>query len=162
MLDPGKPSFTPKKGKTSIVMFVGLQGIWTFKWCLSPFNLLFCLTLIIFTMLNSVEAFLIRRWVQPNFIRLTGTIEIPIILTLLRHDLLNDFFVNASQGREKLLHVPNMHITTRRRAGNLLWSVLTHLGLVRLISWSRMPQKLKFPFTEGNFSDKILMFVCFH
>ncbi|KAK9087603.1 hypothetical protein Syun_029997 [Stephania yunnanensis] len=26
MLDPGKPSFTPKKGKTSIVMFVGLQG----------------------------------------------------------------------------------------------------------------------------------------
>ncbi|KAL6005909.1 hypothetical protein ACLOJK_039954 [Asimina triloba] len=25
MLDPGKPSFTPKKGKTSIVMFVGLQ-----------------------------------------------------------------------------------------------------------------------------------------
>lgn len=27
MLDPGKPSFTPKKGKTSVVMFVGLQGI---------------------------------------------------------------------------------------------------------------------------------------
>ncbi|KVI06046.1 AAA+ ATPase domain-containing protein [Cynara cardunculus var. scolymus] len=26
MLDPGKPSFAPKKGKTSIVMFVGLQG----------------------------------------------------------------------------------------------------------------------------------------
>ncbi|GAB4842098.1 hypothetical protein Ancab_012058 [Ancistrocladus abbreviatus] len=26
MLDAGKPSFTPKKGKTSIVMFVGLQG----------------------------------------------------------------------------------------------------------------------------------------
>lgn len=26
MLDPGKPSFTPKKGKPSIVMFVGLQG----------------------------------------------------------------------------------------------------------------------------------------
>ncbi|KAL2554908.1 Signal recognition particle 54 kDa protein 3 [Forsythia ovata] len=26
MLDPGKPSFTPKKGKTSVVMFVGLQG----------------------------------------------------------------------------------------------------------------------------------------
>ncbi|KAG5115048.1 hypothetical protein JHK82_038317 [Glycine max] len=28
ILDPGKPSFTPKKGKTSVVMFVGLQGIW--------------------------------------------------------------------------------------------------------------------------------------
>ncbi|KAI6689925.1 hypothetical protein NL676_026753 [Syzygium grande] len=27
MLDPGKPSFTPKKGKTSVVMFVGLQGL---------------------------------------------------------------------------------------------------------------------------------------
>lgn len=27
MLDPGKPSFTPKKGKPSVVMFVGLQGI---------------------------------------------------------------------------------------------------------------------------------------
>lgn len=27
MLDPGKPSFTPKKAKTSVVMFVGLQGI---------------------------------------------------------------------------------------------------------------------------------------
>ena len=27
MLDAGKPSFTPKKGKPSIVMFVGLQGI---------------------------------------------------------------------------------------------------------------------------------------
>lgn len=27
MLDPGKPSFTPKKGKTSVVMFVGLQGM---------------------------------------------------------------------------------------------------------------------------------------
>lgn len=27
MLDPGKPSFSPKKGKPSIVMFVGLQGI---------------------------------------------------------------------------------------------------------------------------------------
>lgn len=26
MLDPGKPSFTPKKGKASVVMFVGLQG----------------------------------------------------------------------------------------------------------------------------------------
>ncbi|KAI3455300.1 hypothetical protein Pfo_011963 [Paulownia fortunei] len=26
VLDPGKPSFTPKKGKTSVVMFVGLQG----------------------------------------------------------------------------------------------------------------------------------------
>ncbi|KAG4947851.1 hypothetical protein JHK85_041696 [Glycine max] len=25
ILDPGKPSFTPKKGKTSVVMFVGLQ-----------------------------------------------------------------------------------------------------------------------------------------
>lgn len=27
ILDPGKPSFTPKKGKTSVVMFVGLQGL---------------------------------------------------------------------------------------------------------------------------------------
>ena len=27
MLDPGKPSFTPKKAKTSVVMFVGLQGM---------------------------------------------------------------------------------------------------------------------------------------
>ncbi|OVA02818.1 Signal recognition particle [Macleaya cordata] len=26
MLDTGKPSFTPKRGKTSVVMFVGLQG----------------------------------------------------------------------------------------------------------------------------------------
>ncbi|CAA0816463.1 Signal recognition particle 54 kDa protein 3 [Striga hermonthica] len=26
ILDPGKPSFTPKKGKTSVIMFVGLQG----------------------------------------------------------------------------------------------------------------------------------------
>ncbi|KAK8457456.1 hypothetical protein SEVIR_3G189200v4 [Setaria viridis] len=26
MLDPGKPSFTPSKGKPSVVMFVGLQG----------------------------------------------------------------------------------------------------------------------------------------
>ncbi|KAJ1703635.1 hypothetical protein LUZ63_003414 [Rhynchospora breviuscula] len=26
MLDPGIPSFTPKKGKTSVIMFVGLQG----------------------------------------------------------------------------------------------------------------------------------------
>ncbi|RDX80144.1 hypothetical protein CR513_39333 [Mucuna pruriens] len=26
ILDPGKPSFTPKKAKTSVVMFVGLQG----------------------------------------------------------------------------------------------------------------------------------------
>ncbi|KAL7143228.1 hypothetical protein ABFS83_08G177500 [Erythranthe nasuta] len=26
ILDPGKPSFAPKKGKTSVVMFVGLQG----------------------------------------------------------------------------------------------------------------------------------------
>ncbi|XP_010049962.2 signal recognition particle 54 kDa protein 2 [Eucalyptus grandis] len=26
MLDPGKPSFTPQKGKTSVIMFVGLQG----------------------------------------------------------------------------------------------------------------------------------------
>ncbi|BFG41086.1 hypothetical protein CerSpe_273610 [Prunus speciosa] len=26
MLDPGKPSFTPKKGKPSVVMFSGLQG----------------------------------------------------------------------------------------------------------------------------------------
>ncbi|KAF7028015.1 hypothetical protein CFC21_041768 [Triticum aestivum] len=25
MLDPGKPAFTPKKGKPSVVMFVGLQ-----------------------------------------------------------------------------------------------------------------------------------------
>jgi signal recognition particle subunit SRP54 len=27
MLDPGKSSFVPKKGKTSVVMFVGLQGL---------------------------------------------------------------------------------------------------------------------------------------
>ena len=26
MLDPGKPCFAPKKGKTSVVMLVGLQG----------------------------------------------------------------------------------------------------------------------------------------
>jgi signal recognition particle subunit SRP54 len=26
MLDPGKPSFTPSKGKPNVVMFVGLQG----------------------------------------------------------------------------------------------------------------------------------------
>ncbi|XP_044392644.1 signal recognition particle 54 kDa protein 2-like [Triticum aestivum] len=26
MLDPGKPVFNPKKGKPSVVMFVGLQG----------------------------------------------------------------------------------------------------------------------------------------
>jgi signal recognition particle subunit SRP54 len=26
MLDPGKPCFTPKKGKTSAIMLVGLQG----------------------------------------------------------------------------------------------------------------------------------------
>ena len=26
MLDPGKPAFTPSKGKPSVVMFVGLQG----------------------------------------------------------------------------------------------------------------------------------------
>ncbi|KAK8949712.1 hypothetical protein KSP39_PZI005764 [Platanthera zijinensis] len=26
MMDPGKPSFTPKKGKSCVVMFVGLQG----------------------------------------------------------------------------------------------------------------------------------------
>ncbi|GAY65636.1 hypothetical protein CUMW_242670 [Citrus unshiu] len=26
ILDPGKPSFTPKKGKPSVIMFVGLQG----------------------------------------------------------------------------------------------------------------------------------------
>ncbi|PPD76366.1 hypothetical protein GOBAR_DD26713 [Gossypium barbadense] len=35
MLDPGKPAFTPKKGKTSVVMFVGLQG----KLCLHPHGL---------------------------------------------------------------------------------------------------------------------------
>ncbi|TVU37570.1 hypothetical protein EJB05_10892 [Eragrostis curvula] len=29
MLDPGKPSFTPKKGKPSVVMFVGLQALET-------------------------------------------------------------------------------------------------------------------------------------
>lgn len=29
MLDPGKPSFTPTKRKPSVVMFVGLQGIYT-------------------------------------------------------------------------------------------------------------------------------------
>ena len=26
MLDPGKPAFSPKKAKPSVVMFVGLQG----------------------------------------------------------------------------------------------------------------------------------------
>jgi len=26
VLDPGTPSFTPQKGKTSVIMFVGLQG----------------------------------------------------------------------------------------------------------------------------------------
>lgn len=30
MLDPGKPSFTPKKGKPSVIMFVGLQGMLVF------------------------------------------------------------------------------------------------------------------------------------
>ncbi|WJX75685.1 signal-recognition-particle GTPase [Trifolium repens] len=27
ILDPGKPAFAPKKGKASVVMFVGLQGL---------------------------------------------------------------------------------------------------------------------------------------
>jgi signal recognition particle subunit SRP54 len=36
MLDPGKPSFTPKKGKPSVVMFVGLQG-WPFIAALCTF-----------------------------------------------------------------------------------------------------------------------------
>ncbi|KAI7987483.1 hypothetical protein LOK49_LG13G01651 [Camellia lanceoleosa] len=31
MLNPGKPSFTPKKGKASVVMFVGLQGVLIFS-----------------------------------------------------------------------------------------------------------------------------------
>ncbi|CAH1440764.1 unnamed protein product [Lactuca virosa] len=30
MLDPGKPSFTPKKSKPSVVMFVGLQVFYVF------------------------------------------------------------------------------------------------------------------------------------
>ncbi|KAG5547456.1 hypothetical protein RHGRI_013224 [Rhododendron griersonianum] len=29
MLDTGEPSFMPKKGKTSVVMFVGLQGLFS-------------------------------------------------------------------------------------------------------------------------------------
>ncbi|KAI3902343.1 hypothetical protein MKW92_036455 [Papaver armeniacum] len=34
MLDTGKPSFVPKKGKTSVIMFVGLQGrVWLDKSC---------------------------------------------------------------------------------------------------------------------------------
>ncbi|TVU34931.1 hypothetical protein EJB05_16789 [Eragrostis curvula] len=33
MLDPGKPSFTPKKGKPSVVMFVGLQGLGKITTC---------------------------------------------------------------------------------------------------------------------------------
>lgn len=31
MLDPGKPAFTPKKGKTNVVMFVGLQGMLRYR-----------------------------------------------------------------------------------------------------------------------------------
>lgn len=52
---------------------------------------------------------------------------------------------------EKQLHVQNMHITTRKRAGSRLWCVPIHFELVLLISWSRMLLKLRFPSMEGTF-----------
>ena len=36
MLDPGKPAFVPKKGKPSVVMFVGLQGQSAFSITVPP------------------------------------------------------------------------------------------------------------------------------
>lgn len=45
MLDPGKPSFTPKKGKTSVVMFVGLQGICCSQMMLGGFFFLYAVLL---------------------------------------------------------------------------------------------------------------------
>ncbi|XP_020196939.3 signal recognition particle subunit SRP54 2 [Aegilops tauschii subsp. strangulata] len=44
MLDPGKPVFTPKKGKPNVVMFVGLQGQSD-----SPTNLACLLCLLFYT-----------------------------------------------------------------------------------------------------------------
>lgn len=38
MLNPGKPSFVPKREKTSVVMFVGLQGLFVEITCLIKFT----------------------------------------------------------------------------------------------------------------------------
>lgn len=48
------------------------------------------------------------------------------------------------QVRERQQPVQSMHTTTRKRDGNLLWSVLTLSGLVPLISSSRMPRRQRF------------------
>jgi signal recognition particle subunit SRP54 len=41
MLDPGKAAFVPKKGKPSVVMFVGLQGQQNLIACSDFFSLLY-------------------------------------------------------------------------------------------------------------------------
>jgi hypothetical protein len=48
------------------------------------------------------------------------------------------------QVRERQQPVQSMRTTTRKKDGNLLWSVLTLSGLVPLISSSRMPRRQRF------------------
>ena len=59
-------------------------------------------------------------------------------------------FLQQIQGREKPQHVQNMHFIIRKRAGGLPSCVQIHSELVLLISWSRMPLKLRFHFMEGT------------
>ena len=69
-------------------------------------------------------------------------------------------FVWQIQGREKPQHVQNMHTIIRKRAGGLPLCVQIHSELVLLISWSRMPLKLRFHFTEGTSFVFYCLFVC--
>lgn len=55
------------------------------------------------------------------------------------------------QDRVRPRRAPSMHIIVKRKVGSRLLSVLILLELVHLISWSRMPLKLKFHFMEGTF-----------
>ena len=161
MLDPGKPSFTPKKGKTSVVMFVGLQGMFLARSlsCVLDHSAVF--------IDNLWDCFFGKLWSELALwaLYMLWLIHGSKICSLFRvycfllfmHILLSVWQI---QGREKPQHVQNMHTIIRKRAGGLPLCVQIHSELVLLISWSRMPLKLRFHFTEGTSFVFYCLFVC--
>lgn len=123
MLDPGKPAFVPKKGKPNVIMFVGLQGEPALYTSQASSTLSSCRFSFVLWNLESGEIAL--AWQSLSWMTIWSR---KFVLQVL----------------EKLLPVQNMHTTTKRRGGSLLWFVRIHFELVPLISSSRMLLKPRF------------------
>lgn len=130
ILNPGKLAFVPKKGKSNVIMFFGLQGelrlgrVVNFRLML-PFA---------------------EEEVETEEFQFTPCLTRPVFDSEVGIDPPSLDF----QALGRLQHVQNTHTTIKRRDGSPPWYALIHFELVHLISSSRMQPKPKYHFMAGD------------